>query len=136
MTDGADVIQLHPRSPDDAAPLTAKPRDPARPRPRECGHPKTVIDPDERRVTCRDCGEVVDAFDTLLVLAQADGRWREARDAAEREARLAQGRLDDLRKAEREASGRIGRLRDRERELEAQLRRLDAELRAFTPGGN
>lgn len=104
-----------------------------RPRPRTCRHTRADIEPDLRKLFCRDCGEVLDPFEHLLKLAREDGRWRQARDAAERTARQAQIRLDDLLLEEKRAKGRLKRARDRERELNTRLTRLDAELRAFTP---
>lgn len=103
------------------------------PRSQGCAHSHTEIDADQRLVVCKDCGSIVDAFDTLLALAGAHTRWKEAKEQAERQARLAQQRLGDLRAEERKISGRIGRMRTNEAELRSRLDRLDAELRAFSP---
>jgi transcription initiation factor TFIIIB Brf1 subunit/transcription initiation factor TFIIB len=133
MTDGARIVPLFSEDRDSAAPVTAKPRDPSRPRTRQCKHAKTLIDPDHRRVVCKDCGEVVDAFDALLAIADDWDRHRQSRAAAERTARLAQKRLEDLQLEERRAKGRLRRMCVQERDLKNKLTRLDAELRSFTP---
>jgi hypothetical protein len=132
MTDEAKVVPLFGEG-DRDAPITAKPRDPSRPRPRKCSCKRTEIDTDHRRLVCRDCGQLVDAFDFLVKLGREDNRWREARDAAKREARLAEQRRDDRLREETNARARVGRLKAQERELQKRVDRLDAELRAFTP---
>lgn len=133
MADESKVVRLFSGDGDREAPIRTKPRDSAQPRPRECAHRRTEIDAGERRLYCRDCGELVEPFDFLLRLSEEDGRWRQARDAAHRAARQAQQRLDGLLLEEKRAKERLKRARDREQELNAKLTRLDAELRAFTP---
>lgn len=129
-----NVVPLHERAKDADAPVREK-RDPNAPRSRtrQCEHHETDIIPETRRLVCRKCGELVDPFDFLLKLAQEDGRWRAARDAAEREARLAKKRVEDLIREEHNAKGRLRRMRAQERDLQRALTQLDAELRAFTP---
>lgn len=129
---GGDVVQLFSGEGDRAAPITAKPHDPSKPRPRQCKHRRTEIDGQHRRLVCRDCGELVEAFDFLLKLTEEDGRWREARDAAKRSAGLAQQRLKDLHREEKNAKARLRRMRAQERDLNNKLTRLDAELRSFS----
>jgi len=130
---GADVVQLFPEVGDRDAPITKRPKEPGR---RPCRHNRTEIDEEKRRLECRDCGAEVPAFDFLLKLSREDGRWREARDAAERAARIAKGQLEDLERKEKNARARVRRLEGRERDLETSIRQLDAELRAFTPEPN
>ena len=133
LSDGADVIQLHDPARDREQPTTAKPRDPRRPAPKKCKHPRTEVDPNHRHVVCRDCGELVDAFEALVAIADNWDRLREIRDGADREARLAQKRLDDIRLDERRTKNRLRSMKAQERTLENRLARLDAELRSFTP---
>jgi len=37
---------------------------------RDCTHSSLVVETKERRVRCRDCGEVVDTFSTMEALAR------------------------------------------------------------------
>ena len=57
-----------------------------------CSHDRSLVDVEERVVTCRDCGKTLDAFDRLLEYARGDREWQsreaECRDAAKRLAEL------------------------------------------------
>jgi hypothetical protein len=132
VSDGAKVVPLFSKTGDRDAPVTAKPRDPLTPRSRECKHREIEVDPNHRRVVCKSCGEVVDPIDSLQMLAADFDRYSKAREAAEREARLAQHRVDDLHREERNAKARLRRMRAQDRDLKNKLTRLDAELRSFT----
>lgn len=131
MTDGADVIDLFGRAP--AAPLATAPPDPSRRPTRQCGHDQGQVDPGAKVLVCSDCGEVLDPYAYLQKLAETWAIHDRSREAAEREARLAKQRVDDLLLEERRVKARLRRMRAQERDLQRALERLDAELRAFTP---
>lgn len=123
--DGAEVIQLRPGQDqtDDDRPLATGPRPD-----RYCGHRRTELANEERRVYCRDCGREVPAFDVLKMLASDTERWISHRREAERRAKVAQGHLDDLLRDERNAKSRRRTWKRREPEAVRLLRALVERL--------
>jgi len=108
-TDDADsVVELFPgtEGSDHDAPLTTRKRALS-----VCRHRRTELDVDARRVYCRDCGLERPPFDVLRDLAGEHERYVEQRKRAQREARLALGRLRELERQERNAKGRVRRAR-------------------------
>jgi hypothetical protein len=105
--DGGEVRPLFPAEGDDAAPVRSLPRPPY------CGHRRFELDREARRVYCRDCGREVPAFEALELFSHEYDRWAQTRNRAEREARLAEARLEELARRERNAKARVRRAEGR-----------------------
>lgn len=85
---------------------------PVRSRPRKagyCGHRRVELDGTARRVYCRDCGDEVDAWETLSMLAAEPERWERHRETARADAKRAQAELDDLKRRVRNAKAQLRR---------------------------
>lgn len=54
---------------------------------RRCRHAQTLLDETSRRVSCKSCGALLEAFDVLLSYARRERTWRYW-DAESRQARL------------------------------------------------
>jgi hypothetical protein len=67
-----------------------------------CRHGRTLLEAEQRVVTCRDCGKTLDAFDVLLEYAQGERRWQ----SREAECRDAAKRLEELKSEERKVKAR------------------------------
>lgn len=76
-----------------------------------CNHRMALLHPGLRRVTCRECGCDLDAYDFLLRLSADADRHRTATTRAEHKATQAKERLDSLLREERNAKARLKRLR-------------------------
>ncbi len=133
VSDGAGPVDLQQYAAERAtAPVTAAAEAPRRPM-RQCQHTQIEVDPKDRRVVCKGCGEIVDPIAALQQLAENWSRHERALKAADQAAHLAKKRLDSLRHQERTAKGRLRRIGVQVREAERKLTLLDAELRSFTP---
>lgn len=97
--------------------------------PRHCKHGQTLLDETSRRVSCKDCGALLDAFDVLLSYAQRERNWRHW----DSEARRARAELAELRAEERRAKARLaGTLRkDAEHAIAEERRKTVAHRRAI-----
>lgn len=102
MSDGADVHVLYGDADARAAEAPIHPQE-RRP---FCAHRQIRLDNDAHRVFCRNCDVEVEPFQVLQDLAHDWSRWEDARGMAEREAKAARARLDDLLREERNAKAR------------------------------
>lgn len=93
-----------------------------------CAHRNTIIDARQRIVSCTKCGDLLDPFDVLNEVANAELRWTAATDRAERQARDATRRLADVERQEANAKARVRTAQTRATELEHRIRQLSAEL--------
>lgn len=101
----AEIIRLYPDrdAEDEDAPLHRDKKE-------SCTHRRVSLDPDAKRVRCRDCDREVSAFDFLARLAGDWEYWVRHRKEAERRARLASTRLEELLRLENNARARLRRL--------------------------
>lgn len=102
----ADVVALFPLAEegDDAHPVLPDPTAVY-----ACIHRDTRLDRAARRVYCRKCGREVEAYAVLEALAHDSSRYIGAREEAKRQAELAQARLEELLRRERNAKARLRR---------------------------
>jgi hypothetical protein len=121
---GDQVVPLFGRATGDDSPVHREPGVK-----RYCAHRNFLVDDKSRKVTCRKCEEEIDPFTALARLADGVDRYRQARDAAKREARLVEARLEELKREEKNTKARVRKAKARERELEVGIRTLDAEYR-------
>lgn len=74
-----------------------------------CGHRRSELDEDSRRVYCRECGEELDPFTVLQKLAGEPERWHGYVERAKAEAKRAEAELADLKRQLRNAKARARR---------------------------
>ena len=98
----APVIPIRATSDDDAGVRT-------RPEPPLCLHWAFELDEETRRVTCGRCGREIAPFNALLRLAHEDAHYVRRLAALQAQIRLADARLDGLKREERNAKARIRR---------------------------
>lgn len=103
MTDG-ELIRF-PRAPDDAV---RGPLEVDRPAWDDCKHPRPfVLDVEAHELRCAKCGQVLDVFDFLLRLTNDWERFNTGYRDARRQERAALGRVEHLKKVEKNAKARI-----------------------------
>lgn len=97
--------------------------------PRHCKHGPTLLCDTSRRVSCKDCGALLDPFDVLLSYARRERNWR----YWDSETRKARTELAELRAEERRAKARLaGTLRkDAVLAVEEERRKTIANRRAI-----
>ena len=79
-----------------------------------CRHRETIVDPDKRLVTCKQCGTVMDPFDVLLRLSRMEREWTRNAKRLKGEAAKAAVKLKELRRQERNVRARLKRLKKKE----------------------
>lgn len=72
---------------------------------------RVELDDTARRVYCSDCGDEVDPFSALQMLAADFDRWRSARDTAKREAQRVAEELASLKRQRSNLKAQIRRAR-------------------------
>lgn len=87
---------------------------------KSCLHDHVSLDPEARTVTCGDCGGLVDPFTLILKWAKGWERLTRWQKEAERRRKLAQDRLAETLRLEKNAK--------------ARLRRVDPKARPPKPG--
>lgn len=102
----AEVVAIHPDRDleDEDAPLDTKPRGPA------CLHRRIRLDTEAHRAYCRECDREIDPFAFLKGLAGDWERYMRFRKEAERRARAAEARLQELLRLERNARARLKKI--------------------------
>jgi hypothetical protein len=108
VSDGLGIILpwLEDRTPRDleaeSAPLTLD-------RKRWCGHNRTRLDGEARRVWCRDCGEEVDAFTVLSGIAADTTRLITNRDHLRAQIASLEERVEEKKRELRSLTGKVRR---------------------------
>lgn len=88
----------------DLPPIASTPR-----KRNQCPHRRSLVDREDRRVTCRDCGVDLDPIEVISQIARVGDQYERAIKAvAESHARLA-----ELERRERNAKARVRRLEAR-----------------------
>lgn len=116
----AEIIELFTTADKarEATPITKGPRKPY------CAHDKITLDDRNRRAYCRECKDEIDLFDFSMRLC---GRWEaciESWKRADREAKAARARLEELKREERNIKARI-----RAGAKKLDLKRCDSVMR-------
>lgn len=101
--DGAEIIELFSTAEKakQNAPVIDGKRKPY------CAHDRVELDSTNRRAYCRDCKDEVDVFDFLLRLSQNFRVYVDSWQHANREAKAATARLEELKRQERNIKSRI-----------------------------
>lgn len=121
------IVPLFPEVDEDDAPVKARP-----PEPKACRHRHVELDPDARRVYCRDCEQEVPAFDALMMFSgEGFDRWKQTREHLQRDVQRLRGQLEQAERDERNTKARARNAKKRLEDLEARSDRLEAELRSF-----
>ena len=76
-------------------------------RPKPCWHDAVVVDPAERRVTCDGCSAEVDPYEALFNLSRNVDRYEYSAKHARDSARVAEARVAELERQERNVKARI-----------------------------
>lgn len=102
----AEIVELFPDRDltDDDAPIRRDPKTSF------CRHHKTRLDRDARRIYCRECDAEVDSFTVIDRLVADSETWIRHRKEAERRARAAQTRLEEILRLERNARSRLKKI--------------------------
>lgn len=91
---------------------------------------RAELDQRDQRVYCRDCGREIPAWDELMKLAADPERYIAARKESARLARLADARLKELLRLERNAKSRLRRLEVPRAEVQKALFVAEREARS------
>jgi hypothetical protein len=75
-------------------------------RKRFCPHHHTRLEPNSRRVFCRDCGDELDAYEVLSNIAHDGDRIEQHRDQLRNQVASLEARVEELKREERNAKGR------------------------------
>lgn len=96
---------------------------------RHCKHGATLLCESSRRVSCKECGALLDAFDVLMAYARRERTWRYW-DAETRQARLD---LEALKSEERCVKARVANAlrKDADHAVAEERRKSEATRRAI-----
>lgn len=117
MSDDAEVINIVDRL-GELPPVRRTYRGGVRP----CGHRKTALDVDQRRIYCADCDVELDPIEVLDMVSRSGTRFVRMRQA------IAEGeeRLKEVLAEEGRAKERLRRARAKLKQVRDELRELDA----------
>jgi len=71
----------------------------------DCRHTRVIVDPKLRRVTCRDCDEVLDPIEVIIQTANKERQYQYRREAVLELTR----KIDELKKEEKRVKARLTR---------------------------
>ena len=77
-----------------------------------CSHPQILLDPGYRVVECKKCNQIIDPFDYLMEWAEGDRQLNDMRKRIKTEIKKISGRLELLKKEERNIKARIRRVKN------------------------